>query len=265
VRDRFDAAREADRRAETAAEVEAERRQEARRAEQVRLDEIWAKRGAARESVEKQLPGEIEAEKKRREAERDNAQRDLDTEWEKLTSNDPMTTIAVLEQAFADNEAPAAPIDCDGERTTVVMQFSSPETVVPERKPARTPGGKRTLKKRTKTETNALYLEALGSNVLATVKEAFAVAPGTKIVQILVIRLEIDKKHAGELAAIYVGEFDRDRYAASNHGNPASTLVSAPEAVLNLKGKTEQASPIDLSERPDLQEVLAQVTSGLKS
>jgi hypothetical protein len=264
VRDRLDAARDADRRAEAAAAVETERRQEARHAEQVRLDEMWAKLEEARESVAKLLPGEIKAEKKRHEAERDNAQRDLDAEWAKLIANDPMTTIAVLEQAFADNEAPAAPIDCDGERTTVVMQFSPPETVVPERKPARTPGGKRTLKKRTKTETNALYLEALGSNVLATVKEAFAVAPGTKVAQILVIRHETDKKYAGELAAIYVGEFDRDRYDTSNHGNPASTLVSAPEAVLSLKGKTEQVSPIDLSERPDLQEVLAQVTSGLK-
>jgi hypothetical protein len=265
VRDRLDAARDADRRAEAAAAVEAERQQEARDAEQVRFDEMWAKLGEARESVAKLLPGEIEVEKKQREAQRDNAQRDLDTEWEKLTSNDPMTTIAVLEQAFADNEAPAAPIDCDGERTTVVMQLSSPETVVPERKPARTPGGKRTLKKRTKTETNVLYLEALGSNVLATVKEAFAVAPGTKIVQILVIRRETDKKYAGELAAIYLGEFNRDRYATSNHGNPASMLVSAPEAVLNLKGKTEQVSPIDLSERPNLQQVLAQVTSGLEN
>jgi hypothetical protein len=265
VRDRIDAAREADRRAETAAEAEAGRRQEVRRAEQLRLDETWAKLGEARESVAKRLPEEIEAEKKQREAERDNAQRDLDTEWEKLTSNDPMTTIAVLERAFADNDAPAAPIDCDGERTTVAMQFSPPEAVVPERKPARTPGGKRTLKKRTKTETNALYLEALGSNVLATVKEAFAVAPGTEIVQILVIRRETDKKHAGKLGAIYVGEFDRDRYATSNHDTPGSTLVSAPEAALNLKGKTEHVSPIDLSEQPDLQQVLAQVTSGLES
>ncbi len=176
-----------------------------------------------------------------------------------------MTTIAVLEQAFADNEASAAPIDCDGERTTVVMQFSPPEAVVPERKPARTPGGKQTLKKRTKTETNSLYLDALGSNVLATVKEAFAVAPGTKIVQMLVIRRETDKKRAGELAVIYVGEFDRDRYATSNQETPGSALATAPEAVLNLKGKTEQVSPIDLSERSDLQQVLAQVTSGLES
>ena len=52
-----------------------------------------------------------------------------------------MTTIAVLERAFADNEAPAAPIDCGGERTTVVMQFSSPEAIVPERNRRGRPAG----------------------------------------------------------------------------------------------------------------------------
>lgn len=264
MHDRIGAARKADQTAEAAAEVEVERRQQARQAEQVRLDGLWAKLEQARGSVAKQAPVEVETEKQRCETKRDEEQADLDAEWAKLTANDPMTTIAVLEQAFADNESPAAPIDCDGERTTVVMRFSSPEAIVPERKPAQTPGGKRTLKKRSKTETNALYLEALGSNVLATVKEAFAVAPGTKVVQMLVIRREADKKHAGELVAIYIGEFDRHRYASGNFGTPGAALVSAPEAVLNLKGKTEQVAPIDLSERPDLQQVLAQVRSGLK-
>ncbi len=75
LRDRIDAAREADRRAETAAEVEAQHRQEARQAEQARLDAMWAKLDGARESVATQLPSEVEVEKKRREAERDSAQR----------------------------------------------------------------------------------------------------------------------------------------------------------------------------------------------
>lgn len=98
----------------------------------------------------------------------------LTTNW---CLNEPDVAIAALERAFADNEAPAAPIDCEGDRTTVVMEFQPREAIVPERKPARTPTGKPTLKKRTKTEINRLYLEALGSNVLATVKETFAVAP----------------------------------------------------------------------------------------
>lgn len=127
-----------------------------------------------------------------------------------------------------------------------------------------TPGGKRTLKKRTKTEANALYLEALGSNVLATVKEAFAVAPGTNVVQMLVIRRETDKRHAGELAAIYAGGFRRaDSASAGRSTQPGAAIVSAPEALLNLKGRTDKVSPLDLSDRPDLRGVIEQVASGL--
>jgi hypothetical protein len=189
----------------------------------------------------------------------------LDEYWKRLNANDQHVTLAALEQAFADNEAPAAAIDCDGPRTTVVMQFVPPEAIVPERKPARTPTGKPTLKKRTKTEINALYLQALGSNVLATVKEAFAVAPGTEVVQMLVVRHETSKAHASGLACIYVGEFDRTTFAsASGSRDPAIGLNLSTEAVLNLKGRTEVVSPIALDGRPDLAGVIAAVERGLR-
>lgn len=266
VRERIEAAGRADAAADAAAVVEAERRAQGQRAEQERLDGLWAELGKARGLLAEQLVVNVAAEKERRAAEREAEQTRLDEDWLALGANDPEVTLAALEQAFADNEAPAAAIDCEGARTTVVMQFVAPEAIVPERKPARTPTGKRTLKKRTKTEINALYLKALGSNVLATVKEAFAVAPGTEVVQLLVIRRETEKKNAGELAAIYVGEFDRASYAgASGARDPGRSLGLAGEAVLNLTGKTEAVAPIDLSGREDLAAVLAQVESGLRS
>jgi hypothetical protein len=263
ITERIQAARKADEEAEGAAEAEKERRLEARRDEQVRLDGFWAELQEARSKVEDQLPGKIEAEKQRRDTERKAEQDQLDADWEKLQTNDPMTTISALEEAFADNQSPAAPLNCEGNRTTVVMQFSQPEIIVPERKPARTPGGKRTLKKRTKTEINDLYLQALGSNVLATVKETLAVAPGTDFVQMLVIRHETDGKHAGDLAAIYVGEFERSQYDGGSR-DPGGALTLAGESVLNLKGKTEAVAAIDLKGRADLEAVLDQVAEGLR-
>jgi hypothetical protein len=264
IRDQIAAARNADAEAETAAETETKRRSEEQRHEQARLDDLWSKLQAARSRVEDEVVRAVEAEKKRRAAERASEQTVLDDEWQKLNANDPSVTLPVLEEAFADNEAPAAAVDCDGNRTTVVMQFVPPEAIVPERKPARTPTGKRTLKKRTKTEINALYLEALGSNVLATVEETFAVAPGTEVVQMLVVRRETDKKHAGELAAIYVGEFDRASYAGASGARKAGrALELAAESVLNLKGKTEAVSPIDLADEEDLTSLLAEVESAL--
>jgi hypothetical protein len=264
LRERIEAASNADREAEVEAVAEADRRTAAQRVEQARLDVLWAELAKARALVVEQLERNIEAEKDRRAAARATEQEQNDRDWERLNANDPEVTLAALEQAFADNEAPAAAIDCEGDHATVLMQFVPPEAIVPGRRPGRTPTGKRTLKKRTKTEINALYLQALGSNVLATVKEAFAVAPGTEVIQLMVIRRETDKRHAGELAAIYLGEFDRTGFAgASDARDPARSLGLAREAVLNLKGQTAAASPIDLSDRNDLKAVLTEVTKGI--
>jgi hypothetical protein len=266
VRDRISAAHDADLEAEAAAVVEEERRLQAQRDEQDRLDDLWSRLSEARARVANELPLKATEEKDRRVAARAEEQEHLDEYWRRLNANDPDVTLAVLEQAFADNEAPGAAIDCDGPRTTVVMQFVPPEAIVPEQKPARTPSGKPTLKKRTKTEINALYQQALGSNVLATVKEAFAVAPGTEVVQMLVVRHEASEAREGELACIYVGEFDRATFAsASGSRDPAVALSLSNEAVLNLKGKTEAVSPIVLDGRPDLAKVLAAVERGLRS
>jgi hypothetical protein len=263
-RERIETARRADAMAEAAAEQEDLRRQEERATEQARLDRLWADLEGARARVLGQLAERVAAEMNRREAERAAEQAEFDREWDKLQANDPEPTMATLEQAFADNEAPAAPIDCEGDRVTVLMQFKAPEEIVPERKPARTPTGKRTLKKRNKSEVNDLYAQALGSNVLATVKEAFAVAPGAKVVQVLVVRRETDGKQAGEVVAIYAGEFKRSDYdGMSVSRDPRKGLELADYAEINLKGKTEQVAPLVLSERPDLQAVLEQVAPQL--
>lgn len=265
VRDRIEAARDADAEAEESALAEGKRRAEVQRAEQVRLEDLWAQLGRARARVEDELVLAVVAERERRETERRAEQARLDKDWDRLCRNESEATMAALERAFADNEAPAVPIDCEGERATVVMEFQSPEAIVPKRKPGRTPTGKPTLKKRTKTEINRLYLKALGSNVLATVKEAFAVAPGTQIVQLVAIRRELDGSHASELAAIYLAQFDRAHYeAASGSRDPAEVLMQAPEATLKLKGRVEQVVPIELSDEDGLRTVLDQMAEGLR-
>jgi hypothetical protein len=266
IRDHIDAARAADEKAEAAADIEAVRRAEEQRTEQARLNRLWGELSDARGTVAAQLPVRIAAESERRAAERSAEQAELDDDWRLLQANDPSATLGALEDAFADNEAPAAAIDCEGSRTTVVMQFVTPEAIVPERKPARTPTGKRTLKKRTKTEINHLYLAALGSNVLATVKETFAVAPGTDVVQLLVVRREASGKLTGSWSAIYAGSFDRAGYAdSSGSRDPALALARAGDARLNLKGQAETVSPLDLRDQVDLSDVVRQIDSGLKA
>lgn len=262
IRRRIAAAKRADEMAERAAAEEAERRLECRRREQERLDSLWLRLQEARASVAARLPREVEAEEDRRERERAERQAALDEAWEKLQANDPAVTLARLEEAFADNESPAAPIDCEGDAVSVVMQFPHPEELIPERKPARTPTGKPTLKKRTKTEINELYVQSLASNVLATAKEAFAVAPGTDVVQMLAVRRRPGGA-TGELDAIYVGEFRRGDQGPVPAAELADALRSAPDAALKLKGRAGEVVPLDLDERPDLKAVLDRISNDL--
>ena len=92
------------------------------------------------------------------------------------------------------------------------------------------------------------------------------VAPGTQVVQLLVIRREVDGKRSGGLAAVYLGEFDRAHYeAASGSRDPAEALTRAPEAVLKLKGRAGEVAPIDLSDQDGLVKVLDQVADRLNS
>jgi hypothetical protein len=260
VRDQIEVARRADQEAEAAAGVEEGERRAVQEAEQRRLDGLWGELQRAQATVAEDLPGRVAAEEERRETARAAEQRELDEAWAKLQANDPAVTLPALKKAFADNVAAAVAVRCDGNRTIVVMEFGPPEALVPERKQARTPTGKRTLKKRTKTEINALYLEALGSNVLATLKEAFAVAPGTEVIQLLVVRRETGQKNASQLAAIYFGEFSRGSHeGGSGSRDPGRALVLAPESMLNLKGKTEQVAPLDLSDHSELSALLGSV------
>jgi hypothetical protein len=255
IRDHIDVAREADEEAEEAGNAEVAKRRAAQAAEQRRLDALWSDLQQARAAVAEDLPGRVAAEQERRATARAAEQQELDEAWARLQANDPEVTLPALNRAFEDNEAAAKATKCDGNRTSVVMQFSEPEAIVPERKPARTPTGKRTLKKRTKTEVNALYVEALGSNVFATVKETLAVAPGTELIELVVVRRETDKSN-GQIAAIYFGEFDRARYEGASPSDPGKALHLVPNSMLNLKGKTEQVAPLDLKERPELTALL---------
>lgn len=74
---------------------------------------------------------------------------------------------------------------------------------VPEHRPDTTPGGKPTLRKRTKTDRNALYAAAVASTVLATAKEALPVAVAATEARVLVVRphgsVGVEPVYAGTL------------------------------------------------------------------
>jgi hypothetical protein len=228
-------------------------------AEQLRLDSIWEElqrrqtRAAAATTLEQErLMSEANAE-------RDRQQAEIDAIWRQLVNNDPAVVIDALESAFADNDAPATPIDCDAATgtVTVTMLVGHPD-LVPERTPAFTAGGKPTLRKRSKSDRNDLYLNALASNVLATAKEGFAVAPGLNAMKILVVRRDPIPTGGDQLVAVYAGMFTRQMHAGLNWQNikPANLLDLPSDWLLHLKGQADEVVPLDLRDEPDLQGIV---------
>lgn len=191
-------------------------------------------------------------------------QQQLDAAWERLQANEPETVMASLEQAFADNQAPATPIDCDDGRATVTMLYGHPD-VIPERTPALTPAGKPTLRKRTKSDSNALYLSSLASNVLATLREGFAVCPALLAMSVLVVRRD-PAPDAEHLVAIYAATFTQDLIAVVNweRVDPATVLERPSAHLLNLKGQAQNVAALDLRDEPQLQAVLEHLASVLE-
>ncbi|HLI02481.1 MAG TPA: hypothetical protein VKV06_16960 [Acidimicrobiales bacterium] len=185
--------------------------------------------------------------------------------YRRLRQNDPTTILAALEDAFEDNEHPAAPIDCQDGVATIVVMFD-PVSAIPDRTPAVTPSGRPTLHKRTEKDRHHLYGEAMASTVLATVKETYATCQWLQDVKILVIRKDPEPfAPAGYLTAIYAGRFPAERVARIDwpRVDPVEQLVIAPDALLYRSGPQRQIIPLTLESEPELKAVVEQLRRDL--
>ncbi|MEI7560493.1 MAG: hypothetical protein WCJ63_07850, partial [Actinomycetes bacterium] len=211
---------------------------------------------AAAEEI-KRLEEEAEAEHRAQRAE-------LQAEWDLLASNDPETVMVAVEEAFADNDVSAAPIDCDGAAATILMRIGPPTDLVPECYVTLTPGGRKTVKKRTKTDFNAAYAQVLASNALATINELFAVAPGISEGRLLVIQ-DSPSNGARRVAPLYCGRFFREELAGANSGPSRDPLeiLEAADGLISFKGRTREVVPLDLRDEPELSSVVVEIASSI--
>jgi hypothetical protein len=110
-----------------------------------------------------------------------------DAWWHSLLAGEPTVLHPVLTAAFADNAAPVSVLDARGD--TAVLAVLLPGTdVLPDKKPHVTPTGKPSVRKWTKSELNEAYADLLGAHALATIREAWAVAPRLAAIRIIGIR-----------------------------------------------------------------------------
>lgn len=193
--------------------------------------------------------------------------------WDKLLAHDATTVHETLEDAFEDNQSPAACIDVGkdlstpaGTRYATVLIIYGPVDLVPEKQPDITPAGRPTLRKRTQSARNDFYVQALGSTVLATVREGLAVAPSVAELRVVVVRRDPGATDpASYLEWIYAGRFPRSWVATMpwDTVNPAEALLQAPEARLQRRGAAAHVVGLPLDDEPGLAEILAEVRSTL--
>jgi len=136
----------------------------------------------------------------------------VDDQWHALAEHEPRTVIAELEAEFAATESSCTCVDAgwhpDTSRAyvTVVVRYPTLD-VVAERGPGASSSGRGMLRRRTPSERNALYLSAIGSFALATVKRVISVAVASDDVHLVVVRTP----DAGTgLEPVYVGTLTRE-------------------------------------------------------
>jgi hypothetical protein len=203
-------------------------------------------------------------------AEHAEQQAELAEEWARLMAHDEQAVHAALERAFEDNQSPAACIDVgkDGNvRFTTIVIIYGPVDLVPERQPAITPTGRPTLHKRTKTDRNNFYVRALGSTVLATVKEGFAVAPSVTEFRVVVLKKD---PHAPSPAAyvewIYAARFPRNWTGSLpwQSLNPGQALLMAPDARMERRGAAANIVGLPVADEPGLSRIVDTVRAAVE-
>jgi hypothetical protein len=218
---------------------------------------VWKRgdRKTAKTRARELAAEDVRIEKERREQARIDVQRELDEVWERLCSNDPATVIDVIDDAFEDNEAPAAPVDVQDATLSLVM-LAPPEDEVPEKKPALTPSGNPTVKKLTKSEAADTYLTLICGHLLATIKEALAVAPKIAEVKAVVVRRTDEdvygQRHLEALLAAQYAREDLNRVKWKDAFAPDVVQQTARELHWQLKGRPPRLEPLDLDEEPEL-------------
>jgi hypothetical protein len=228
---------------------------------------LWRRR-EARKTALGGLDDAVAGEKEIRAMRAAELQRKWDLFWERTIANDPDVVLAALEQAFEDNQAPAVAVSCRDARVDLVMRWPTLDDVVSERKAAVTPGGKPTIHKRKQGERAELYLEAMSSNALATIKETLAVCPNIESVGLAVVRPEQDPVRGDQtIAALVLALVSRQELRKVQwdniHASAALLGLATGRVGMRGKGANKTLFGLDLSDDSEERDFIGQVAKGL--
>ena len=191
------------------------------------------------------------------------AQAYLDQMWRQLCSNVPEVVLETLQEAFEDNEAPSAPLSVNGDEVSLAVLVPGIDEVVPERWPTVTQAGNLTFRKLPKRERSDYYTIFVCAQVLVTVREAFAVAPGIQSARVTALRVE-GRTVYGEpyVACLMAAAFDRAALAAVLWESASASDVvnqASKECLLKQKRASKDLTPLDLSGEPELRALVRSI------
>ena len=182
-------------------------------------------------------------------------QADADAWWNRLLGNDPEIVLPLLEEAFEDNEVPAAAVGIDREEVALVVLVPDIE-VVPERSPSVTAAGNISLTKMAKRERVAIYNEFVAGCLLVSLKEAWAVAPGVQSARVAVLRDDgPDSYGRSHLICLLAGRWSRQAFDGVIWTTDATRILTdtSTELLFSRKGQAKELQPLDLTLEPDIQ------------
>jgi hypothetical protein len=192
-------------------------------------------------------------------------QEEIDQRWQRHITNDPDVVLAVLSHAFQNSSANAAPLGIWDAEAQLALLAPDP-AAVPERHPTTTAAGNLSLKKFTKGEMADLYKQLVAGLVLATAKEAFAVAPGVTDIRIVALRGTPTDAHgkvrpeAILAARIPRAALDGVQWTKSDALSILNEISS--ELLTRTTGPSKAFAPLDLKTEPEIARLIQVITSG---
>lgn len=183
-------------------------------------------------------------------------QQTLDQQWQALVDNDSDTVLQTLAEAFEDNEAPAAAVGVDADEVSLVVVVPPASQAIPEQMPGRTAAGNLSLKKITQADKADFFKQFVCGQVLVTLREAFAVAPGLNAARVIVLRNDgrdpYGRPNMPCLAAVSVTR--RALEGVRWHDADAVDILNAAahEKLITQKGRSKELSPLDLTDEPEI-------------
>ncbi|MEU9208415.1 TerD family protein [Streptomyces sp. NPDC048415] len=158
-----------------------------------------AERTSAKQRAQLDAPAYLAAETARLHVVREQMVTEAGQWWDALLSNDEATVCEAVNSAFSDNPAAGCAVGVDRTVLSVVIRQQDLDTM-PTQTAGLTPSGRPALKNLAKRDRLLWWLTAMGSNIVATLKEGFATAPGIEAIDLAVMTRLPDTQRLGFVA-----------------------------------------------------------------